>query len=831
MEMVAHLQTNRHYAPRRHGLGRSDYFKGGHPYTKEAYLYLRPGRVIVQVKDPDGRVVDEDGNLGWWAGEILNLSMNNSSQSSGDWTDAKWEIASVQRPSDGHARFVNVSRGFEMANTDGLRYPRDGTLTDFVDAFKVNWGADFKFDTLGTYVFDFTQVSRNNNGTASDTTDDVDYTATGRYTFHVGPVAELAVRDGAPNLDLPAGQRAFTILAVNNGPDPASDAQVTVTLPANATYQSHTASAGTYDSTGGVWTVGELQHTDSIRNLQGRDGEVLTIIVDYAGSGTAAASIVNAVNYSVCIDSEGDDLDHDDQAACEAVTGASWHTTPVLDHRSDNNAAAITAADGSGAHLVTLPSAQPDTASLVLQWDAVAEVNGYPVLHYEVWRTDNCADYETCAGEAAQVGVVDAVADPMYVDTDVATGSLYAYQVRAVGLWGATGSLLDPASLWGAKGPLSEPVIRKAGVSTPPPDPSSMPLGRIRSPDLLVVGDPVNVRLDDREIDYLARIEANPNQQAADPCVGYDPRSGVSIPAWQWQRADAHSGDPNTPDGATWTDIDRTGYAGPTYFYIPVAGDQGKFLRATLTYGNPPATATTGFVGPVGAAASQTTAAALTGTAAVGQTLTASLTAAVATDLGAWQWEISSDYTADGDDSNDTWTYPAITYEDCVASLNGRWGRHYSLTGNDAGKFFRAYVHYTDRDGNRKRAQTGVSGPVAVAQGLQQKNLPVIAITAANGAVAEGTNGAATATVSLSAPSAETVAVGWQTADGTADAGEDYTAAAGTLTFAPGGPLARKVSGPPSWTTPSTRPTRKPSTSSCPTLPTRPSIPTMTGSQ
>ncbi len=582
MEVAAHLRTDRQYAPRRQGVGRSSHFTG-----RYGYLYLRPGSVIVQVKDPDGRV---DGNLGWWARATndLVITLGNRLQSSDDWTHLKWEMASVQRPSDGHAHIFNTPRTTEILNTDGLPYPADGTIGPFHSAFKADYPIELKFDTLGTYVVDFTQVSRNNNGTASDTTDDVDYTATGRYTFHVGPVAELAVRDGSPNLDLPAGQRAFTILAVNNGPDPASAAQVTVTLPANATYQSHTASAGTYDSTGGVWTVGELRHTDSIRNRQGRDGEVLTIIVDYAGSGTAAASIVNTVNYSVCIDSEGDDLDHSDQAACEAVTGASWHTTPVLDYRSDNNDAAITAADGSGVHLVTLPSDQPDTASLVLQWDAVAEVNGYPVLHYEVWRTDNCADYETCAGEAAQVGVADGVADPMYVDTDVATGSLYAYQVRAVGLWGATGSLLEPASLWGAKGRLSEPVIRKAGVATPPPDPSPAPMGLIRSPDPLVVGDPVNVRLDDRESDYLARIEANPNQQATDPCVGYDERPGVSIPGWQWQRADAQSGDSNRPDSATWTDIDRTGYTGPSYVYVPAAGDQGKFLRATLTYGNPP---------------------------------------------------------------------------------------------------------------------------------------------------------------------------------------------------------------------------------------------------
>lgn len=41
-------------------------------------------------------------------------------------------------------------------------------------------------------------------------------------------------------------------------------------------------------------------------------------------------------------------------------------------------------------------------------------------------------------------------------------------------------------------------------------------------------------------------------------------------------------------------------------------------------------------------------------------------------------------------------------------------------------------------------------------------------------------------TVTLSAPSATQVTVRYATADGTARAGEDYVAATGTLTFAPG---------------------------------------------
>ena len=55
-------------------------------------------------------------------------------------------------------------------------------------------------------------------------------------------------------------------------------------------------------------------------------------------------------------------------------------------------------------------------------------------------------------------------------------------------------------------------------------------------------------------------------------------------------------------------------------------------------------------------------------------------------------------------------------------------------------------------------------------------------------AVNEGNSGdsAATFTVTLSAPSGQTVSVNYASADGTANAGPDYGATAGTLTFAPG---------------------------------------------
>jgi hypothetical protein len=69
---------------------------------------------------------------------------------------------------------------------------------------------------------------------------------------------------------------------------------------------------------------------------------------------------------------------------------------------------------------------------------------------------------------------------------------------------------------------------------------------------------------------------------------------------------------------------------------------------------------------------------------------------------------------------------------------------------------------------------------------VNDDSLPAFSI--GNATVAEGNAGtaAATFTVTLSAAAAVTTSVQYATADGTAAAGSDYAAAAGTLSFAPG---------------------------------------------
>ena len=75
---------------------------------------------------------------------------------------------------------------------------------------------------------------------------------------------------------------------------------------------------------------------------------------------------------------------------------------------------------------------------------------------------------------------------------------------------------------------------------------------------------------------------------------------------WRWQRADARPGDVNTPDDATWTNIEGT--LSPNY--TPADEDRGKFLRAWVSYEKNGTTyrVQTAAIGPI-MAASATTAA------------------------------------------------------------------------------------------------------------------------------------------------------------------------------------------------------------------------------
>ena len=270
-----------------------------------------------------------------------------------------------------------------------------------------------EFTTLGTHVIDFRAgVTRRSDSAVQEDT--------GTYTFHVGPIAELEVRDGGANPAVASGQRVYTIVVVNNGPDDAPAAKVTLSdLDADSCVGNATKGSVTYANGECAWTIGELIAKDASRIATGRDGEVLTIVTDANSEVTAAIS--NTQDYQVCIDSSGGDVDAASESVCTGTTGNTWHTTPYYDYISDNDSATIQAKDGTGADLPSLRGLQSSTLAIVVSWEPITDVNGRKVTHYEVQRETN--PWET---------VAEKVTGTTYVDMNVAAGATHRYRVRAV---------------------------------------------------------------------------------------------------------------------------------------------------------------------------------------------------------------------------------------------------------------------------------------------------------------------------------------------------------------------------------------------------------------
>lgn len=103
---------------------------------------------------------------------------------------------------------------------------------------------------------------------------------TSSVTPNANPVSDIAVIKSVSNaIPLVGTNVVFTINVTNNGPSNASNTVVTDLLPSGYTYSSHTLTAGTYVSSTGVWTVGNLNN-----------GITRTL--------TITATVLNAGNYT-----------------------------------------------------------------------------------------------------------------------------------------------------------------------------------------------------------------------------------------------------------------------------------------------------------------------------------------------------------------------------------------------------------------------------------------------------------------------------------------------------------------------------------------------------
>ena len=274
----------------------------------------------------------------------------------------------------------------------------------------------FEFGDLGTYVADITLGATHK---ATSTTD----TDTARYTFHVGPVADLEVRDAGANPALAAEQQAYTLMAVNNGPDTPPAVQVTLTgvpegaeaIPSQGSYTQETCQDGLCEA---VWKVGEL--TTDNRRSAGEWGEGPTLTLVTSGDPITAA-IENSRDYCVRIKTGATDSSNDLECAAGTVpTGYTEHSAAYYDRIGRNDSTTVEARAGTGESIPQSLNAVQYGSINRLTWDSMEALNGFAVTHYEVQRS--ASPWETVATNLTET---------RYWDAEGGSGSS-SYRVRAV---------------------------------------------------------------------------------------------------------------------------------------------------------------------------------------------------------------------------------------------------------------------------------------------------------------------------------------------------------------------------------------------------------------
>ena len=384
-------------------------------------------------------------------------------------------------PPPGKVFLRSTSSGNEVRKAESPNYEELRTTATSISTSRLNYFLEF--EKLGTYRVSWHAVAKRSSlhGSENCNPDSSNvnqiFCGTETYTFHVGPIAELEVRDGGASGHAAADQSALTIVAVNNGPDPASGAQVNG-LPTGAEVLYKSPPSSSYDGTTGVWDIGELR----LRGYYQSRGEPdPTLVLSAPAGDTADVTITNATDYTVCIGSGGEDLDHNSQANCkaDAATTNVWHAAvcvntadntidtsitveatcdgttdrawrenicaasggaviddydemecdgwfqgTVYDYNTDNSTATITAVAGTGGGgegAPTVQSANDPGSSITVTWDAIETVNGLPVTHYEIQRS-----------QSPWTTLHKKVAGTEYIDTGVGPGLTYQYRVRAV---------------------------------------------------------------------------------------------------------------------------------------------------------------------------------------------------------------------------------------------------------------------------------------------------------------------------------------------------------------------------------------------------------------
>ena len=410
---------------------------------------------VIQIKDEPGRVFDADNGS---VTDGTTVSWQTATDEDPDFTGTRngvkiaWERSPLNDYAANwqHFNVTYTASGLNGGAPPGLVSIRSSSSGSAFWALTPQNSWTFKrgtnynltstttvrmveFAKLGTYVLaftaDFLHQTIDEDG---DSNPDV-FSGTGRTFFHVGPIAELGVSDGGPSSGASSNRVAFAVTGVNNRNEVAKSGKIVVQLPPGATaLETVPPNTGTFNPNSSPptwsWNINALEHSARRRAQGFAEGETVMLIVRGVNAGETATAKIVYDPYLVCIGSDGSTLAHTTQAACEAVSGASWHEGTVYDYNDDNNTATITARGGGAAGAAGGPMAPRFANQPVLTWEAVAHVNNWPVDRYQVqYLSGN--DW---------VNLAEVPGDQTHY-ADTGAGSRRSYRVRALNEAGVPG--------------------------------------------------------------------------------------------------------------------------------------------------------------------------------------------------------------------------------------------------------------------------------------------------------------------------------------------------------------------------------------------------------
>ena len=428
-------------------------------FYSEPRSYYEPRSMLFHVQDRVGREIDADSDsvtdsttVSWQtarkeapahlakSGVRIWYSRMGFNDNLADWRDTVWTM--TVSGLNGAAAPGRVKARFDSLTAGTLLDPNPTASRTFNLTRPVTRHTDFfmEFDSLGTYVVNFHALATRTDGT--------EYEDDGNYTFRVGPIAELEVRDGGHSPLVVSDQRAYTIKAANNGPDE-PPAVVTLTgvpkgveaITTDGTYREVSCANGVCDA---VWDIGRVPVTPAEAP---RDQLLLPTLTLIPPLGVEVVNRIQAAiaasKYTVCIiDGDGRDVlpKPASQTACEATSGNSWHSTDYFDYVDDNNEAFIQSRTGTGERESHGLRAQfyPDPPIAIVLWDELESVHGLVVSHYEVWSAP--APCQTPGEDDAVVERSITIHLDYSIDPDTPT----CYAVRAVNNDGTPGFWSEP---------------------------------------------------------------------------------------------------------------------------------------------------------------------------------------------------------------------------------------------------------------------------------------------------------------------------------------------------------------------------------------------------